>query len=423
MIGVIGLNHKTALQDIRGLFFVSREEIVPLSELIQQNSGISEIVILSTCNRIEIYYYTDKSNNEKCNGQIINTLHQFKHLNQYFGDLFYCLSGIEAVKHLFAVTSGIDSAVIGEYQIVNQVKEAYMYCTEAALTDAVLMRLFQKCFETSKKVRSETELQLGATSISNVAVDVCKRQLGDLSQKSALLIGSGETGSLTLEYLKKYEVTHLFVTNRTEEKARALADKSGSAVVEFSQYRKLLPNYDIVMVATSATEFLIDRSDVEYSAARRKSAPQVFIDLSVPRNIDRNVESVENIYFYAIDQLQEIVKENAGKRMQCLDAANLIITEKAEEFMAWYETLTLRPLIKAITSNMQEFRENEMAAYKCTEEYQKFMLIDEYTNRITQKYIGMIIKNLKEISKQNPSSGNLKFINDLFQFNNNGVNE
>jgi glutamyl-tRNA reductase len=416
MIGALGINHKSASQDIRGLFAFAKEEVLPFAELVQLKTEITEIVVLSTCHRTEIFYYHGKSCNKKLSNLLINLLHEFKQVTINCEDSFYHHLGIDAVKHLFEVTSGMDSVVIGEDQIVNQVKEAYLHCTEAALTDAVLMRLFQKCFETSKRVRSETAMQQGATSINYVAADLCSKIYSDLSDKSVLFVGSGETGSQALQNMVKRGVTKTFITNRTPSKAQVLAEEYGGKAVAFEEFHDYIPQCDIVIVATSAQDHLIRKADVEASLAERNYNSQVYIDLSVPRNIEKLGEEVKNVQLFGVDDLQDIVDSNTVKRRHSIKHARIIIDEMAEEYMIWFESLTLRPIIKAISMNMRKLREDEMAVYKNSEDELKFKIIDEYTNRITQKYIGLLIKNLKDVSKNNPSSHSLNVINDLFMF-------
>ena len=416
MIGVLGINHKTASQDVRQLFSFSKKDITPFAETVRQNTDVSEIVILSTCHRTEIYYYIDKPCNRRTNKLLGEMLHEFKNIDGSYEELFYKHSGIDAVKHLFRVTSGLDSVVIGEDQVVKQVKDAYLHCTEAVLTEAILMRLFQKCFETNKKVRTETAIQKGPSSLSYVAVDFCGKIFNDLSGKKVMFIGSGDTGRIALHHMVKRGVTKSYVSNRTYENAVSLARNYNSTVVAFDRFREYLPECDIVIVATGAQEPLISKSDVLKSQDLRNNARQVFIDLSVPRNIDSSVAGIGNVQLVGVDDMQQIVEDSSGIRQTAIEEAGKIITEMAEEYMLWFDCLALRPIIKTITRNMQMIRDEEMNAYKQTEEGQKFTIIDEYTNRMTQKYIGMLIKNLKDLSKGNPSPHSLNIVNKLFKF-------
>ena len=416
MIGVLGINHKTASQDIRQLFSFSKKDIIPFAETVRQNTDISEIVILSTCHRTEIYYYHDKPCNRKTDKLLLGMLNEFKNTDQRYGELFYRYSGINAVKHLFMVTSGLDSVVIGEDQVVKQVKDAYLLCTEAVLTEAILMRLFQKCFETNKKVRTETAIQKGPSSLSYVAVDYCEKIFNDLSGKTVMFIGSGDTGRIALHHMTKRGVTKIYVSNRTYENAVSLARDYNSTVVAFDRFPGHLPECDIVIVATGAKEPLICKSDALKAQDLRSNKKQVFIDLSVPRNIDRSVDGIGNVQLIGVDDMQQIVDENFGVRQNAIEEAGKIITEMAEEYMQWFDCLSLSPIIKTITRNMQMIRNEEMNAYRKSEKDQNFRIIDEYTDRITRKYIGMLVKNLKDVSKGKPSPHSLNIINKLFKF-------
>ena len=416
MIGVLGINHKTAFQDVRQLFSFSSNEIIPFADKVRQSTEISEIVVLSTCHRTEIYYYLDKPCHRKSDKLLTGLLHEFKNVDGNHEVSFYKYSGIEAVKHLFRVISGIDSVVIGEDQVVKQVKESYMHCTEAALTEAVLMRLFQKSFETNKRVRNETAIQRGPSSLSYVAVDLCGKIFNDLSGKKVMFIGSGETGQIALHNMVKRGVTQIYISNRTYENAVALARNYNSTAVEFDKFKDYLPECDIFIVATGAQEPLISKSDVLKAQDLRNNAGQVFIDLSVPRNIESSVAGIDTVQLFGVDDMQQIVDENSGIRQTGIEEANGIIDEMADEYMLWFDCLAMRPLIKTITRNMQKLRDEEMNVCKQKEEGEQFMIIDEYTNRITQKYIGMIIKNLRDVSKEKPAPHTLNIVNKLFKF-------
>ena len=418
MIGVVGINHKTASQDIRELFAFAREDIKPFSELAGCNTGISEVVVLSTCNRTEVYYSHEGSCDERVSELLISLLHEFKVVPQKYGEFFYRYSNIDAVRHLFRVTSGMDSMVIGEDQIVNQVKEAYFYCEEVSLTNGALMRLFQKCFETSKRVRTETEIKQGISSISNAAVDLCSRLYDDLPERSVMFVGAGDAGRLALHFMVKKGVTKTYIANRTCENAMPIARDNNSTLVQFDEIYKYLPVCDIIIVATGAPDYILRKDDIERVMTERNYGRQVYIDLSVPRNIENPVSEIENVTLYGVDDMQQIIGPRSGAGIAALNQANEIIDEMAEDYMLWHDCLALRPVIKTITSSMNKIREDEMNAYKGVEDAQKFELIDEYTNRITQKYIGVIIKNLREVSKSRPSSQSLNMINKIFMVDN-----
>ena len=289
MIGVLGINHNTASLDIREKFSIASNKVAEFGELILQKTEITETVILSTCNRTEIYYYHKKACIKKNDKLLMDLIHSYKKVEKDYSHLFYTHSNTDAVNHLFGVTSGVDSMVIGENQIVNQVKSAYLLCTNLALTDAVLMRLFQKSFEAGKKVRSETNIQKGASSISFVAVDKCIKLLGNsLKDKKVFIIGTGKTSRLVLEKMKNQGVSKFLFTNRTFETAQEFADNHKGFTIEFNDFKNYLNDYDIIITATGSGEILIDKSDI------KTTEKQILIDLAVPRNIHQNVGEKEN---------------------------------------------------------------------------------------------------------------------------------
>ena len=416
MIGILGISHKTASQDIREQFAFTKEEILCFSEVIQQETDITEIVIVSTCNRTEIYYFYDKLFNHKNNKRLIEILLNYKKVESVDEDMFYKYHGMDAIKHLFSVTSGVDSVVIGEDQIVGQVKEAYLFCTEAALTEAVLMRLFQKSFEAAKRTRTETLIQQGPTSMSYVAVDLCSKIHANLSDKTVLVVGSGETGNLALHNLKKRGVTKLIISNRTFEKAVSLANEYGGEAVDFNVFHEYIAQSDIVIVATGAQNILISKENVQASMDLRNNSPQLYIDLSVPRNVDKSIETIDQVKLFGVDDLQEVLDNTTEKRVQSIEQAHQIIEEVAQEYMEWFEARAIRPIIKTIATNMQELCAREVAAYKIANGNKNSELIEEYANKLTLKFMSSFIKNLKEISKTNTSSHALNSINDIFVF-------
>lgn len=411
MIGVLGINHNTATLDIREKFSISENEVAEFGELILQKTEITETVILSTCNRTEIYYYHKKACIKKTNKQLKELIHSYKGVDKDLSYYFYTHSNYDAVNHLFSVTSGIDSMVIGEDQIVNQVKEAYLLCTNLALTDAVLMRLFQKSFETGKKVRSGTNIQKGASSISFVAVDKCIKLTGDLKNKKVFIIGTGKTSRLVLEKMKKQGVSKFLFTNRTFSKAQQFAENNNGFAVEFEDFKNYLNDYDIVITATGAGKILIDKSDIS------GKTQQVFIDLAVPRNIDKNVSDFDNCSLITIDNLQDNLAQNTNKRIESKKDAASIIDQMANEYFTWLENRALRPVIKSITENMQKMHQAEIENSKNCYSEETYKAVDEYAGRLTQKYIRTLIKKLKEINENGNAAHSLKTINDLFEFN------
>jgi glutamyl-tRNA reductase len=414
MIGLVGISHKTSPLEIREKFAVPKDEIVPFSELLQKETGISDIVVLSTCNRTEIYFSQSKYDFHLAAKLVYKTLKQFKGIQEKYWHMFYSYSKSDAVKHLFEVASGVDSMIIGEDQIIGQIKEAYVFCTEEALTDAVLMRLFQKSFETSKRVRSETEIKMGNASISSAAVQKCTTLFEKLSDKRVLLIGAGETGSLVLQNLHKNGVSRIALTNRTQNKAEKLAKKHKCTPLPFEHMPSHLYLYDIVIVATGSKIPLVTTEMAREAAKIREGRKQVYIDISVPRNIENDIEKLKDIELYTIDDLDKIVNTTMKKREGCIDSATKIIDDMVADFGEWMASRSLRPAIKAITYNMQKVTKEELSGYNKVNSEDMQLAIRDFSKHLTQKYTRMFIKNLKELTDNGKNTEALDIVNDLF---------
>lgn len=416
MIGVIGISYKTAPLEIREKFSFSKEEIVPFSELLQQEIEISDIVLVSTCNRTEIYFSQDKHDNQTAFELIYEVIKRFKNITDHCWQYFYHRSNAGAVRHLFEVVSGLDSLIIGEDQIIGQVKEAYITCTELALTDAVLMRLFQKSFEAGKRVRTETGIKLGITSVSSAAVEMCASMLNGVSDKSVLLIGTGETGNLALQNIYKKGVKQIGVTNRTPEKAEKTAAKYNGMAIPYESYEKYLHGFDIVMVATSSATPIITAEMIAKTAHIRPDHKQVFIDLSVPRNIESAVGEFANIELLGVDDLQEIVRQTTEKKKESAEKAHLILDEVVADFTEWIASRSLRPAINVITTNLQTINQEELSTYRKLNTPEMQEIVDDYAQHLTQRYTRLLIKNLKNLTDNGKNIDSLKIINDLFKF-------
>ena len=416
MIGLIGISYKTALVEVREKFSFTKEEIIPFSEMLQQETEISDLVLISTCNRTEIYFSQDIHDNQTAFELVYEVIKKFKKVTDHCWHYFYHRSNIGAVRHLFEVASGLDSLIIGEDQIIGQVKEAYLACTEAALTDAVLMRLFQKSFEAGKRVRSETGIKLGITSVSSAAVEMCSCLLEGINDKSVLLIGVGETGNLALQNIVKKGVGKVTVTNRTYETAAKAAAKYNGEVVSFDQFEVSLPESDIVMIATSAPKPLITKEMVMRSMDLRSNRAQVYIDLSVPRNIEKEVAELENVSVLGVDDLQEIVNQTTEKKKESAAKAQIIIDEVVADYTEWLASRSLRPAINTITTNLQAINHEELSTYRKLSTPEMQEIVDDYAKHLTQRYTRLLIKNLKDLTDNGKNIDSLKTINDLFKF-------
>jgi len=416
MIGLIGISYKTAPLEVRERFSFSKEEIIPFSEFLQQETEISDLVLISTCNRTEIYFSQDIHDNQTAFELVYEAIKKFKKVNDHCWHYFYHRANAGTVRHLFEVASGLDSLIIGEDQIIGQVKEAYLNCTEAALTDAVLMRLFQKSFEAGKRVRSETGIKLGITSVSSAAVEMCSNLLDGVSDKSVLLVGVGETGNLALQNIHKKGVKHIGVTNRTMEKAEKTATKYNGVAIPFDSFGKYMHGFDIVMIATSSPQPIITAEMVKHNKSIRPDLKQIYIDLSVPRNIEKEVGELENITLLGVDDLQEVVNQTTEKKKESAAKAQIIIDEVVADFTEWLASRSLRPAINTITTNLQAINHEELSTYRKLNTPEMQEIVDDYAKHLTQRYTRMLIKNLKDLTDNGKNIDSLKTINDLFKF-------
>lgn len=331
---VIGINHKTAPVEIREKFSFSPKQVIEVNRLIKETVSLPENLVLSTCNRVEIYAVASPG------GDCVSSLKDF--LGRYhrldlgdFEDRFYIYKDKEAVEHLFAVASGLDSMVIGEMEILGQVKKAYLDARQSSTTGKVLNRLFEKALNTSKKIRTETLIGRGAVSVSSAAVRLAEKILGELKDKAAMVIGTGLVGEQLALYLKKNGVSSILVTNRTLEKARELAGRFAATAVPFEDFKSRLVDVDIVIASTGAPHCIIRKDDILSLMPQRKQRPLFFIDLAVPRDVEEGVNRIDNAYLYNIDDLQKIVDENISLRKGELDNCSRIIHAAADRFMSW----------------------------------------------------------------------------------------
>ena len=415
MLSVLGISYKTAPVEVRERFSIPQDQVFPFAEVMITKHDFGEMVILSTCNRTEIYYYQNVYSANDSSEILLKELVKFKGEEMTATGGFYSFHGNQAVEHLFKVTSGVESMVLGEDQIIGQVKDAYMYCTEKHLTDAILMRLFQKSFEAGKRVRTETLIRQGATSVSQVASDLCVEIIDDISSKTAMLVGAGDTGALTAHILCKKGVNDLIITNRTFSKAQKIADEYGGRAVDFSNYQNKIAVSDIILVATGAQTPLVTVEMVNKYNQHNAQNPLVIIDLSIPRNVEKAVGDAENVKLFAVDDLQPIIQRNQEKRLDSVDHANQIICEVAKDYSDWLSSRSLKPAIQSIIHNIELINKIELEAFDKADTPEQKHIINEYGNHLTKKYTRMLIKNLKDISSNGQNTNYIDLVNDLFK--------
>ena len=358
-IVLIGLNHKTAPVALRECLAFADDEVVHAVVTLPKTPAIREAMLLSTCNRVELLMIVTDAGQAASSAK--DFLAEYKKLPQdQFETLLYQHEGEAAVRHLFRVAASLDSMVVGEPQILGQIKAAYHTAVKQKATGVVLNRLLHRTFFTAKRVRSETGIGDHAVSISYAAIELGKKIFGELAEKKVLLIGAGEMAELAVEHLIRNQVGDIFVANRTFDRGVVLAKRYNGTAVRFEEIPTTLEHVDIIISSTGATEYVITPGDVKNVMRKRRNKPLFFIDIAVPRDIDPKTNRVNNVYVYDIDDLKGIVDDNIEDRNREAVKAERIIDEAVIQFRHWYDSLHVVPTIKALRRKIEEIADAEL---------------------------------------------------------------
>ena len=356
---LIGMNHKSAPLDIRERLQLScGEGDRPLPELMR-HEGIREALYLATCNRVEVLARVTDS------AEAVEGVKSFiyRRGNLSVAELDRCLyiyRDLEAVRHLFRVTSSLDSMIMGEPQILGQMKDAYRMAVENGTTGILLNRLSHHAFRVAKRVRTETGIAGNAVSVSYAAVELAKKIFGDLKKRSVLLIGAGEMSELAARHLLRQGVSAIHIANRTYARAEEMAAEFQGVPVAFEKFPELLPEVDIVIASTGAPGYIMNAQMVASAFGRRRNRPLFLIDIAVPRDIDPAAGDIDNVYLYNIDHLQDVVDTNREvRRAEAMKAEEIIAAEVAA-FESWFNTLTVVPTIVSLREKMEGIVKGEM---------------------------------------------------------------
>ena len=356
---VIGLNHRTAPIDLRERLGFQEAKLVEALGQANALPSLKENMILSTCNRVEIYAATREI--EKAIFDLREFLSQYHRLPlKEFEKSLYSYAGEEAVKHIFRVASSLDSMVVGEPQILGQIKDAYDIATQAKTSGLVLHRLLHRAFHVAKRVRTETKISNSAVSVSSVAVDLAKKIFESLERKTVLLIGAGEMCELAAQHLVSGGIDKVLVTNRTYERAVALAGQFKGEAIPFGEINDGLKRADIVISATDSPQYLLRHDQVAKVIKDRKQKPIFFIDIADPRDIEPGVGEIENAYLYNIDDLQKVTNDNIKDREKEAGKAETIVEDEVFKFVNWYRSLDITPTIVALRKKFEEIRKKEL---------------------------------------------------------------
>ncbi|MDQ9092840.1 glutamyl-tRNA reductase [Pseudoalteromonas haloplanktis] len=398
-IVALGINHKTASVELREKVAFSPEQLSEALQQLSDHDQFNEAVIVSTCNRTEIYCSLAQQNSQI----LLQWLASFHGLDEYeLSSNVYCHQDNEAINHLMRVACGLDSLVLGEPQILGQIKQAYNSAKNHNSVSVVFDRLFQKTFSVAKQVRTETDIGASAVSVAYAAVNLAKHIYGKLDKTKVLLIGAGETIELVAKHLHQNDPQQITVANRTIERARLLAEEVNADIIALAQLPERLHQADIVISSTASTLPIIGKGVVEQALKQRRNKPMLFIDIAVPRDIESQVGELDAAYLYSVDDLQTIVSENIASREQAADEAQDIITERCTEFVMWMRSLDSVDLIRSYRQDVHDIKselvDKAISQLNTGKDAEKIIL--ELANKLTNRLMHAPTRAIQDAAKK-----------------------
>lgn len=411
---MIGLSHKTAPVEVRERAAFSDEALKPALAEVVGISGVGEAMIVSTCNRVELYCGID---GDDAAGAARRWFVGARGLGPALDPHLYAHAGEPAVRHLLRVASSLDSMVVGESQILGQVKQAYGAALEAGTIGPLLTRTLPRAFALAKRVRTETDVARSAASVASVAVELATRIFGDLAGRQVLVVGAGKMGDLSARHLKAAGIGALHVVNRTLERARELAVRLGGLPADWNQLDALLARVDIVLCSTGASEPVITRERVERVMRARKGRWLFFIDIAVPRDVDPKVGELENVYLYDVDALQKVVDSNRAGRAREAEEAERLVDDELKKLQELELQLGVVPTIKLLRGRFLEVAlaevERTLGHLQTADERDRAQ-VRKLAEAIVGKLLHTPMTVLKREAQDNPESALAQTVRDLF---------
>lgn len=418
---LLGVSHKTAPVDLREKLDFSSRDVGAAVEALAAQSSAAESVVLSTCNRSEIYVASDALDTAR--EELVRFLSEYHQLPaESFTPHVFSLSDAEVVQHLFRVAAGLDSLVVGEPQILGQVKDAFQAAAERRCTGPVLRKLFDWSFNVGKRVRSETALGEGAVSISYAAVQLAKKIFGRLNGRRVLVVGSGEISTLTAQHLRAQGVAEVAITSRTAAHAQALATEVGGHWVPWEGLANALGSSDIIVTATGSQRPIITKAHIEFALGRRRD-PLFIIDVAVPRDVEASVTEFEQVFLYNVDDLQSIVQENISKRTTEIEHAEGIVREELARFTAWQKSRGAIQTVVALRDRFDAIRRAELLRLDpklAALPPEARPLFDQLTRLIVEKLLLDPTEQLKALPDEETQVAYTEAINRLFRLRDEG---
>ena len=354
-----GVSHNTAPVEVRESLAFRAEDLPRALQDLRSRAGVNEALILSTCNRVEITVTTEDSIDPQTTVDLFLTDHKPVPA-EGIGPHVYRYEGREAIHHLFRVAASLDSMVVGEPQILGQLKVAYTAAKDAGAVCGWLDGLLTRAFGVAKRVRSETGIGQMAVSVSYAAVELARKIFGSLAGRTVMIVGAGKMSELAARHLRRSGASHVFVTNRTHDRAMEMARLFQGTPVEYDRFHATMPEVDILIASSAAPHYILNKEEMQRVIAARRNKPAYLIDLAVPRNIDPSVNDVANVFLYDIDDLQEVVNANLRERMKEAERAETLVSEEVDRMMARLKVVEITPTIVGLQEQLEQIRSAEI---------------------------------------------------------------
>ena len=414
-IVVLGLNHKTAPLEIREkLAFDTAETSRALCEL-KKRFGQAEFVLISTCNRVELYCA-----GKHCQGadtaKLAEFLAEFHNIElDKFRQFLYAYEDEEAVRHLLMVASSLDSLVVGEAQIIGQVKDSYKLACAAKTAGKTLNRLFHCAFTTSKKVYTTTSISSGRVSVAGVAVELAKQLFADISSAKVVVIGAGDTGQLLVQHLLQAGARNITVVNRSYDRGLKVAEQYGIKAEKWEQLNEQLISANIAIASASVQDYLFRKESFREITARRKEGTLLIIDIAVPRNFEPAVNELEGLYLYSVDDLAAVVEQNRKARERDMARGMEIVLENVTDFTEWFGAKDIGPLIGRMKMQFRQISEIEMERFfvGVRQEASCREVMEDMVNRVVNKLLHCVIKNVNIVARENGATEAAKMVDSI----------
>lgn len=413
---IVGLSHKTAPVEVRERLNFPAADLLPALGELKRLDGVAEGLILATCNRVEVVTRAEDD------VDAAPALAGFLARSRYFDPAelqkyLYSHSSRDALRHLFRVASSLDSMIVGEPQILGQVKQAYALAKAAGTIGGLLEEVLTRAFAVAKRVRTETGIAASAVSVSYAAVELARKIFGDLKGKTILVVGAGKMSELAAKHLLKNGAASILVTNRTYERAEELARVFSGKAIRFEQLADYIPLADIIITSSAAPHFLIHKQDGPRFLAARKNRPMFFIDIAVPRNVDPAINQLDNLFLYDIDDLQHVIEANLRERMKEAARAEQIVEHEVDRLLERLKTLDVVPTILSLQERLEAIRQGELERARRrlgTLAPDQEEALDQMTRAIVNKILHSPITQLKSVAQQPDGLRFIEFVRRVF---------